>query len=531
MVQGSFQNPSSLSVDDAELVERQLATILASSHFKSARQMQNFLQYIVHKTLAGKGNTLKQYTIAVEALGFPVDFDPDTNPVVRIKAGRVRERLARYYEYEGKSDTLVITMPKGNYTPIFERKLQANISSVKKHTLSNRPKLAVMCFSDETQDKESNRLLFQITDTLAKELSHFLFSMLVVSIPHADKSNTRFAALEIREKFQADYMLAFYMQQLPQNNYQLVCRLAHTETEEILWSECYQIKSSQPFNEQRSIIGKITAIVADIQQGILQRHWARSLLEDESSIPSRYKTLAYYRYYIDDLGRDSFIKAVNVCKEGLELDRKDVISSIILATYCRRDYVYGYDVIESPLELGEECAQNAVRLRPDSHEAHFALGQILFYLNERKRCLGEFNIARDISQFDAFVEYGVGFHFCLMGYWEEGLALVKNVMSLSTSYPSWFNMAPFLNHYFHKEYDDALSYALKVDVPHLFQGSMSRCAVYGQLGEKDKAQKELKKLLKDYPNFMTEGKQLLTRFLGSKELANGLWDGICKAKV
>jgi len=120
-------SPSSFSFKleteaDADLVEHQLAQILASPHFKSAKQMQNFLQYIVRKTLAGKGKTLKQYTIAVEALGYPVDFDSDTNPVVRIKAGRVRERLTKYYDNEGENDALVITMPKGSYTPVFEKK-------------------------------------------------------------------------------------------------------------------------------------------------------------------------------------------------------------------------------------------------------------------------------------------------------------------------------------------------------------------------------------------------------------------------
>ncbi len=526
MVQENSNNPSSITEDDAELVEHQLASILASPHFKSAKQMQNFLQYIVRKTLAGKGENLKQYTIAVETLGFPVDFDSDTNPVVRIMAGRVRDRLEKYYDNEGVNDPLVITVPKGSYTPLFEKKARTHQLPKAKKGHSKTPKLAVLCFSDETQDKESNRLLFQITDILAKELSHFLFSSLVVSIPHADKSDTRYAAAEIRDKFTADYMLVFYIQQLPKENYVLICRLVESETEEVLWSESFDVNSGQAFNEQYEIIGIVTAVVADLQQGVLHRHWARKLLEDESNIPEECKALAYYRHYSDDLSLQSFSMAVDVCEKKLKENPNDVVANILYADYCRRDYVYAFGVIDSPLEKGEVAAVNAIRLRPDSHEAHYSFGQILFCLGKHRRSLSEFNIARDICQYDAYIEYGVGFHFCLMGEWEEGCLLVKKVLELSTSSPGWFNITPFIYHFMHNNYKEALDHALKIDSPNIFHGALARCTAYAELGEMDAAKEELDDLLQRFPNFMEQGKPLLTRFLGSEEMADKIWEGI-----
>ncbi len=525
MVQGNSNTPS-ITEDDAELVEHQLANILASSHFKSAKQMQNFLQYIVRKTLAGKGDNLKQYTIAVESLGFPVDFDSDVNPVVRIKAGRVRDRLDKYYKNEGVNDPLVITIPKGSYIPLFEKKARVHKPIKVNKTHSKIPKLAVLCFSDETQDKDSNRLLFQITDTIAKELSHFLFFRLVVSIPHADKKNTRYAAAEIRDKFAADYMLVFYIQQLPEEKYVLVCRLVESETEEVLWSESFDVEAGQAFNEQYRIIGSVSAVVADLQQGVLHRHWARQLLENEDSIPEECKALAYYRYYSDDLSLQSFSVAVDVCEKRLKGNPDDVVANVLYADYCRRDYVYAFGVIDSPLEKGEAAAINAIRLRPDSHEAHYGLGQILFCLGKRHRSLSEFNIARDISQYDAYIEYGVGFHFCLMGEWEEGCLLVKKVLELSISSPGWFNITPFLYYFMHDDYEKALDYAIKIDSPNIFHGAVARCTVYAQLGEMDSAKEELDDLLKRFPYFMEKGRSLLVRFLGSEEMADRLWKGI-----
>ncbi len=531
MVEDSSKNPSKAFDLDAEanLVERQLAHILASPYFKSAKQMQNFLQYIVRKTLAGKGEMLKQYTIAVEALGFPVDFDSDTNPVVRIQAGRVRERLEKFYENEGENDPLEITLPKGSYSPFFEKKSRSKKSLQETDGHSIPPKLAVLCYSDETQDKESNRLLFQVTDTMAMELSHFLFSKLVVSAPHADKKMARNASIDMHERYQADYMLVFYIQQLPQKHHKLLVRLMDVSDETVLWSESYELLDGTPFDEQHEIIGNITAVVSDMQQGILQHHWARRLLKDEESIPDYYKVQAYYRYYNDDLSLAAFTKASRICEVFLEAHPNDMFSLMIYADYCRRDYVYGYNVITDSLVIGKKLAERAVRLKPNSHEAHYVLAQILFCLKEHQECLSELNLSREIYQYDAVILYGIGFHYCLMGLWDDGMEVVNKAMSVSSTHPSWFNLTPFLNAYRNEEYDDALSYALKIHTPHIFHAPMARCVCYTQLGDNKKAKIELEELTKRYPTFMKQGKQVLSRYLVSEEIVDKLWKGIKKA--
>ena len=107
--------------EEIRLVEDQLKRILASKYFKSAKQMQHFLEYIVEKKIAGEEKEIKQYTIAVEALLFADDFDPEENPAVRIMGGRVRQRLDEYYDDDRSNDELIISMPKGSYIPEFKK--------------------------------------------------------------------------------------------------------------------------------------------------------------------------------------------------------------------------------------------------------------------------------------------------------------------------------------------------------------------------------------------------------------------------
>lgn len=520
---------SSISEDETQLVKNQLESLLASPQFKLAGQQKKFLQFIVLKTLEGNNRQLKQYTIAVEGLGFADNFDPDVNPVIRINAGRIRKKLDKYYADEGVNSLLRISLPKGRYTPRFiryKRLEKAEPLKIKDYSLA--PKLAVMCFTDKTQDKESNRLLIQITDTLANELNKFLFIRIVVSIPHSDKTDAINATSEIKKSFKADYMLACHIQQLPKGRHLLLCRMLEVNTREVIWSDTYCLQSDVPFHHQGQIIGSITAITADIQQGMLFQHWSRKLLEDEASIPHHYKALVYYRNYTDDLGLDTLKQGVKVCRDYLSKNPDDVISNVILADFCRRSYVYGFDLTEISLEIGKQCALNAIRVKPNSHEAHYAFGQVLFCLGEKERALSEFKITRDLCQYHAYLEFGVGFHLFFMGEKEEGRELVNKVLGLSSNYPTWFNIVPFCDFFLQEKYEVALSYALKIDIPILFSGFLARCMTYVKLGEMEKAQKELQQALKYTPNLMEIGEELLARFVGSTTMASKFWEGIIK---
>lgn len=102
---------------DPGVIRAQLDRILASSAFAQSHRRQRFLQYVVEETLAGRGDRLKGYAIGLEVFGRPKTFDPTIDPVVRIEAGRLRDKLREYYEADGKDDLVRIDLPKGSYAP------------------------------------------------------------------------------------------------------------------------------------------------------------------------------------------------------------------------------------------------------------------------------------------------------------------------------------------------------------------------------------------------------------------------------
>ncbi|MGA9770368.1 MAG: hypothetical protein WBV94_15120 [Blastocatellia bacterium] len=97
----------------------QLERILQSRTLHGSENLKSFLKYVTLKSIEESKDHLKEYTIATEVFGRNNDFSPRSDSVVRVQASRLRHKLQEYYATEGKSDTILIELPKGHYNPVF----------------------------------------------------------------------------------------------------------------------------------------------------------------------------------------------------------------------------------------------------------------------------------------------------------------------------------------------------------------------------------------------------------------------------
>ena len=109
-------------------IREQLERLLASQIFAESDRAQRLLRFIVGRTMEGQSQIVKESVIAVEVLGRPSSFDPRTDPIVRVEAGRLRIRLSRYYDSTGKDDPIIISVPKGGYVPDFSARQPESLS-------------------------------------------------------------------------------------------------------------------------------------------------------------------------------------------------------------------------------------------------------------------------------------------------------------------------------------------------------------------------------------------------------------------
>jgi hypothetical protein len=99
-----------------DLVQR----IVNSKTFQSAPTLQQLFRFLATRSLEAHTDEIKEYTIGVEALGRKPDFDPKTDPIVRVQVYRLRQKLKEYYELEGSQESILVEIPKGHYLPKFE---------------------------------------------------------------------------------------------------------------------------------------------------------------------------------------------------------------------------------------------------------------------------------------------------------------------------------------------------------------------------------------------------------------------------
>jgi hypothetical protein len=107
---------------DGESVTEELNRVLSGEALAKSPQLQAMLAYVVKETLAGRGSQMKALNIAVDVFGRDESFDPATDSIVRVQAGRLRDALGRRYETTaGGASDIRIELPKGTYEPVFVR--------------------------------------------------------------------------------------------------------------------------------------------------------------------------------------------------------------------------------------------------------------------------------------------------------------------------------------------------------------------------------------------------------------------------
>lgn len=137
---------SAVLPDAAVLAQAQ--KIVASRCFAAAGRLQHFLQFVVERTLKGEAAEVKEYCIGVHVFGRPPHtYNPAIDPIVRVQARRLRDKLQRYYETEGRRDDVILEIPLGSYIPGFRARRPLAPSSLQDRSspdLVNR--LAILRF-------------------------------------------------------------------------------------------------------------------------------------------------------------------------------------------------------------------------------------------------------------------------------------------------------------------------------------------------------------------------------------------------
>ena len=277
-----------------------LARVLASDTFAEVFRLKKFLDYSVRETMEGRGDRLKGFVIACEVFEKDDPSDAQTTTVVRVEAGRLRRRLKDYYENEGKSDPIRISMPKGGYSvsfiqngsalparenqgalatgkPLFQRPfawlavfaliaLMVSLSWLKdrdapgKLTVlpDNRPAIAVIPFENMTGEPNGDLFSTGLTEDIVIDLGG-VSEMDVISTSSAlQYKGMQLSPQEVGVQLGVGYVLEGSVRQLTPS-LRVTARLGDTATGRQLWAERFESQAGDVATLQEELARKVVS--------------------------------------------------------------------------------------------------------------------------------------------------------------------------------------------------------------------------------------------------------------------------------
>ncbi len=102
-----------------EQIRAALDELLGWQEISRSPRLASLLSYVVEARLRGDEQSIKAYSIAVDVFGRAPSFDPQSDPIVRVQARRLRGLLDAFYDGEMSRSGVRISLPVGRYVPEF----------------------------------------------------------------------------------------------------------------------------------------------------------------------------------------------------------------------------------------------------------------------------------------------------------------------------------------------------------------------------------------------------------------------------
>jgi hypothetical protein len=109
-------------VESIEQCKNAIQELLASRLFSEAPVQSKLLSFLAERSLAGTADELKEYSIGVELFSKRESYSPQSDPSVRVQTSRLRSRLEEYYRTEGSESGIIVRLPKGSFTLVFDHR-------------------------------------------------------------------------------------------------------------------------------------------------------------------------------------------------------------------------------------------------------------------------------------------------------------------------------------------------------------------------------------------------------------------------
>lgn len=101
--------------------------IAGSMHFRRSARLRDFLLYVGTESLKEGRRDVHEQEIGARVFDRSSGYDCSQDNIVRVNATELRKRIDLYFATEGAAEPIILTIPRGGYMPVFQRRQSESV--------------------------------------------------------------------------------------------------------------------------------------------------------------------------------------------------------------------------------------------------------------------------------------------------------------------------------------------------------------------------------------------------------------------
>ena len=518
-------------------IRTQLEKIVGSPDFQNASRLREFLRFVVNEGFDGRADNLKAYTIGIEVFDRPDNFDPITDTIVRVNAGKLRRALERYYLGPGRQDKILISIPKGRYIPVFQiqefEQTRGDVNSVQSACdpldSTKLPTIAVLPFRKVSLESSREFIINGFGEELAMALSRFNGLRVIAYYSTSGIKPEQCGPDQLCRILSTTFVITGSIYQTA-DKLRLNVELVRTDNSQQVWSHRYDRNFTVDtlFSIRDDIIQNIVAAVAD-DYGIIPKIIATASRGKTVDELEAYEAVMRYHHYGITLESQAYEEALQALEKTVAIDAEYALAKALLSILYLDAFTFSMVDLDDPLERGMESARKAISIDPFCQHAYFGMCYAQLLQRNEEEIIRNAKKILELNPNAGFLVGTAGWFLAMAGQYDEGFRFIEQSMQLNPFFPSWFHFPYYLNSYLNGKFGDALKTVKKFGLPEFFWNPLMQAAALGQLERITEAQAALQRLISLKPDFPERARFYISCFLIKDKWVDLTLEGLKKA--
>ncbi len=475
-----------------------LARILDRPAISRSDRSTGLLKYLGEASIAGR--ELTPYAIAFDVFERGDDFDPSTDPIVRVAMARLRKSLEQDAKAEGADDPIRIELPQRSYALRFSKvKTQSAKTSFSRFDPrrvavtaallvgviaaslfvlyrtgasaippSERPITGILPFANLTGEERLDFLGTGIQHQIASDLWRFQTMRVFTIYDPAELRSVEGRLLYVPENLEVDYLLSG---SILSNDaaMSISTSLRRADSNVALWRDrdVSRLGQSSYSDLLTDMSARISAEVGQplgaIGQDVLDELGDGIGLNEDQGVDS-YTCLLRYASWVQR-GSDKGAGVASACLDRIIRDEPGNASAmaarawiLALSTDRSRGF-YQPGNLEGRRARALSLALDAVQASPGSDFAHTHLGLVQWVNGREEAALESFRRSMALNPADPQHMADLALFNCLYGRCGDADDLSARALSLTAQPAAWYFVAPLISALMADEYEAALTHS------------------------------------------------------------------------